>query len=322
MTTAWAYAEQTQETPVTIKAGLAVLSISSHHSTMSSNSSRSFALVTGASTKTGSAVALCLAKDFDVVINDLPEALKPLEALKAQIENEGGKCVIIAGDASEESFWASIGSTIEEQLGSDSILCCHSYSSMGETMPFESLYWPHKSAAEQCSKRDPGAEFVGVFTRFGNTSRYAFNLVIADEEGSAVTSLPGATGPLKSAIRGLTEAAATDLSRYGINVNSCYEDQRELVHAFFYNSKKQTHTPFKESAESTKGLTDNLIGKIVYETAIESVETAEDVANVISFLTSKSALSITGNVHSVLDLSIISYLHVYLSHRSYFRLTH
>ncbi|KAG6874914.1 hypothetical protein C0992_005972, partial [Termitomyces sp. T32_za158] len=76
---------------------------------MSSHSSLGVALVTGASTEIGRAIALHLAaKDFDLAINDFPEALKPLEALKAQIENEGRKSAIISGNPSIESFWAGI----------------------------------------------------------------------------------------------------------------------------------------------------------------------------------------------------------------------
>ncbi|KAG6883610.1 hypothetical protein C0992_008338, partial [Termitomyces sp. T32_za158] len=63
-----------------------------------------------------------------------------------------------------------------------------------------------------------------------------------DGEGSAGTSVPGDMGPLKSAIRGLTEAAVNAL----------------------YHPKKQTHTPLigKESVKSSKGPTDNLLGKV------------------------------------------------------------
>ncbi|KAG6895836.1 hypothetical protein C0992_012193 [Termitomyces sp. T32_za158] len=77
-------------------------------------------------------------------------------------------------------------------------------------------------------------------------------------------------GPLKSAIRGLTEAAG---------------------------AVKTTI----ESAESTTAPVDNLLGKTVDETPAGPAEMAEDVANVISFLMSKSARSITGTVHSLIS---------------------
>ncbi|KAG6893811.1 hypothetical protein C0992_008547, partial [Termitomyces sp. T32_za158] len=113
------YSVQRKEPPVTIKAVLAnCVSIISHQSNMSSDSSLGVALVTGASTDIGRAIALHLAaKNFDIAINDLPEALKPLEALKAQIEKEGRKSTIIAGDPLIESFWACIKPTIDAHRG-------------------------------------------------------------------------------------------------------------------------------------------------------------------------------------------------------------
>ncbi|KAG6891048.1 hypothetical protein C0992_010710, partial [Termitomyces sp. T32_za158] len=140
---------------------------------MSSDSSLGVALVTGASTEIGRAIALRLAKNFDIAINDLPEALKPLEVLKGQIEKEGRKSAIITGDPSIESFWANIGSAIDNR-------------------------W-------------------GLSKAIGKGPRCALIFVVVDEDGS----VPGAVDPVKSAIRGLTEAA---------------------VHAP-YDSKKQTHIP-------------------------------------------------------------------------------
>ncbi|KAG6888696.1 hypothetical protein C0992_007845 [Termitomyces sp. T32_za158] len=78
---------------------------------MSSDSSLGVAFVIGASTKIGRAISLQLAaKSYDIVINDVPEALKSLEALKAKIEKEERKSAIrvIAGNPLIESVWANI----------------------------------------------------------------------------------------------------------------------------------------------------------------------------------------------------------------------
>ncbi|KAG6894399.1 hypothetical protein C0992_006255, partial [Termitomyces sp. T32_za158] len=251
-----------QEQPVTIKAVLAeCLSISSHQSNMSSDSSLGVALVTSASTEIGRAIALQLAaKNFDIVINDLPEALKPLEALKAQIENEGRKSAIIAGNPSIESFWARIKPAINAH--------------------WTITYAPTKWAADMCSERGPGSKVIGVFRKIGTCGRYALTFVVVVEGGSVGRSVSGEMGPVKRAIRGLTEAA--------------------------------------ESVKNIKGPMDNLLGK-----TLDKLPVAEDmtniasgpavdeftagfvetvVADVVSFLTSKSGRYITGTVRSLTSL--------------------
>ncbi|KAG6887676.1 hypothetical protein C0992_011250 [Termitomyces sp. T32_za158] len=71
---------------------------------------------------------------------------------------------------------------------------------------------PYKDATEQVSKLFPGANTIGVFSKIESESQSALTLVIVDEEGS----VPGAMGPLKSAIRGLTEAAGASYSAWSI----------------------------------------------------------------------------------------------------------
>ncbi|KAG6874886.1 hypothetical protein C0992_006086, partial [Termitomyces sp. T32_za158] len=90
--------------------------------------------------------------------------------------------------------------------------------------------------------------------------------------------------PLKSAIRGLTEAAATELSPYKINVNS-----------YFTNVGAVKTNVVDELVKDTKVPLANFLGKTVNETADEPVETVEDVADVVAFLTSKSARYINGH---------------------------
>ncbi|KAG6894220.1 hypothetical protein C0992_006996 [Termitomyces sp. T32_za158] len=174
---------------------------------MSSDSSLGVALVTGASTDIGRAIVFNLtAKNYDIAINDFPEALKPLEALKAQIEKEGKKSTIIAGDPLIESFWACIKPTIDAHRGHTETIVRAVRSPALWGKGAAKVYRPMKWVADQCSKQRPGAKVIGVFRKIGTYSRYALTLVIADGEGSIARSVPGAV-PFKSAIRGLTEVA-------------------------------------------------------------------------------------------------------------------
>ncbi|KAG6870790.1 hypothetical protein C0992_012455 [Termitomyces sp. T32_za158] len=157
---------------------------------MSSDSSLSAALVTGASTELGYALSLRLGKKFELSINDLPEASKRLEELKVQIENEGRKCNITVGNPRRQ-----MSTFIDEHCSDHKVL----------TEPVARIQSIDNKVAELLYKRAPGAKINGILCKIGNGVQYTYTLVIADDK-RAGGSVPGVTSPLKSAIRGLTEA--------------------------------------------------------------------------------------------------------------------
>ncbi|KAG6895837.1 hypothetical protein C0992_012194 [Termitomyces sp. T32_za158] len=245
---------------------------------MSSSSSPRIALLTNSFTsETGRTFVLQLAKKFDIAVNDLPRLGVP----KVQLENKGAKSVSIDGDA-WKSFEMMSMAAREIKSGIDD-LSMRGLPSIGST--WGDLRGCKGLTPEDMTKsilKDFGKNTIGLFSGTESGGRPAFTLVFVGEEGlEGGGSVPGSMGPLKSAIRGLTEAAATELGSYGINVNS-----------YFTRAVRTT----MESAESTTAPVDNLLGKNVDETPAGPAEMAEDVANVVSFLSSKSARSITGHI--------------------------
>ncbi|KAH0578754.1 hypothetical protein H2248_003876 [Termitomyces sp. 'cryptogamus'] len=91
----------------------------------------------------------------------------------------------------------------------------------------------------------------------------------------------GAYSATKFAVRGLTQAAATEWGRHGITVNAYCPGiiQTDII---------------QDIADGTKMLLDDVYTKFGAQSAVGRNGTVEDVANVVSFLASKDARLITG----------------------------
>ncbi|KAG6894119.1 hypothetical protein C0992_007438, partial [Termitomyces sp. T32_za158] len=233
---------------------------------MSSNSSLGRALVTRASTEIGSAIALGLAKKFDVAISDIPGASTPLEALKAQIDGEGRKSAIISDD-----FLATLEADCERSFASDRLIAFPCARDPCGDELFGHFFRTKRLVKDQLSKlHGSGTYVIEVFSKIESEDQSALTLVFVEEEGSA-----GTTVSLKSEIRELTETAAKEFATFGINVNS-----------YFTRASAVETNEVRIPAKSTN---EPLMGKV----AIGGVETAKDAAKVVSFLASKSARRIT-----------------------------
>ncbi|KAG6893645.1 hypothetical protein C0992_009217, partial [Termitomyces sp. T32_za158] len=259
---------------------------------MSSDSARGTALVTSPSSETGRAFVLHLAKKFDIAVNDLSRLE---EGLIAQTANKGRNPTVVDGkpliQASPKltrekgrkryTVTSTPLSLIRPAVKSlrkhsvkdatDSSLERCIKDCAAEAQVSMCLHQTYQGAVEQVYKLLPDSTTIGVLSGAESGGRPAWTLVFVGEEGLEGGSVPGSMGPLKSAIRGLTEAAAlicnkrlaTELGSYGINVNSYFTRALKTTMGqcmlFTILKNKLILTPLiKESAESTTAPVDNL----------------------------------------------------------------
>lgn len=81
------------------------------------------ALITGGDSGIGAAVAIAFAREgADVAINYLPDEQQDAEHIAKQIELEGRKAVLIAGDIKDEAFCSDLVKKVIDEFGSIDVL--------------------------------------------------------------------------------------------------------------------------------------------------------------------------------------------------------
>jgi short-subunit dehydrogenase involved in D-alanine esterification of teichoic acids len=88
-----------------------------YHRDMSTPTSKGIALVTGAAQGIGRAIALRLAEDFDVAVNDLPANSQALDSLCAEIIAKGRRAYPVLADVSVENEVKIMIDTVVTELG-------------------------------------------------------------------------------------------------------------------------------------------------------------------------------------------------------------
>ncbi|MFC7064921.1 acetoin reductase [Brucella rhizosphaerae] len=240
------------------------------------------ALVTGAAQGIGRGIALRLAKDgFDIALVDLKA--DKLEAVRKEVEALGRKASTFSADVSKrEDVYAAIDHA-EKALGGFDVIVNNA--GIAQVQPIsdvtpeevdrilkinvEGVLWGIQAAAAKFKARGHKGKIINASS-------------IAGHDGFAMLGVYSAT---KFAVRALTQAAAKEYASAGITVNAYCPG---IVGTDMW---VEIDERFSEITGTPKGET---YKKFVEGIALGRAQTPEDVAALVSFLSSPDSDYITG----------------------------
>jgi len=235
------------------------------------------AIVTGASSDRGSAIAELLASEgASVTINYLKSKKNALSVLK-RTENSGGKAMTWQADVTSK---ASVNKMVKEtvkKFGRIDILVNNAHSTI-KRKSFEGTKWNEYEkdlngtikGAYNCSQAVTGEMQKKKWGRIINIMDNIVNDPVKGY-GSYITA--------QSALVGFTRSLAIDLGRFGITVN--------LINAGFTLAKKTPHTPPRVQKA------------IAEQTPLKRLALPIDIAKVVLFYASDWSDFVTGNCLTV-----------------------
>ncbi len=240
------------------------------------------ALVTGAAQGIGRGIALRLAKDgFDIALVDLKA--DKLESVKKEVEALGRRASTFSADVSKrDDVYAAIDHAEKELGGFDVII---NNAGIAQVQPIsdvkpeevdrilkinvEGVLWGIQAAAAKFKARGHKGKIINASS-------------IAGHDGFAMLGVYSAT---KFAVRALTQAAAKEYASAGITVNAYCPG---IVGTDMW---VEIDERFSEITGAPKGET---YKKYVEGIALGRAQTPEDVASLVSFLSSPDSDYITG----------------------------
>lgn len=234
------------------------------------------AVVTGAARGIGRAIALKLAElGVNIVIN-YRSSSSSVEDLIKEIEDKGSKAIAVQGDVSVFTEAENIMKKAVEAFGSLDILV----NNAGITK--DGLILRMK---EEDFDKVIEVNLKGAF----NCIRHATPIMMKQKSGKIVniSSVVGVTGnagqvnysAAKAGIIGITKSTARELASRGITVNAV--------------------APGFIQTDMTEVLSDKVKESTINTIPLKKFGTAQDVANLVAFLSSPSADYITGQVINV-----------------------
>lgn len=232
------------------------------------------AVITGSSRGIGAAIALRLAKDgCNIALNDINEGMFENNDIVEQIRSLGVEAEVFCADVSKHDQCEAMVKAIKERFGTIDVLV----NNAGITRDGLMARMPEEQydlviAVNQKS----------VF----NMMKFGGNVMMRQKHGkiinlASVAGLYGNPGQInysasKAAIIGMTKTAAKELGSRGVNVNA-------VAPGFI-------KTPM------TDKLTEEQKAKMLDLIAMKRYGEVEEIAGVVSFLASKDASYVTGQV--------------------------
>lgn len=234
------------------------------------------ALVTGASRGIGRAVAIALAKKGYAVAVNYAGSQKAAEDVKAAIEAEGGRAIVIQGDVSKAEDVEKVFAAVKAEFGRLDVLV----NNAGITR--DSLLLRMKEENwDAVIDTDLKSGFLAI--------KAAAPIMMKQRKGTIINiaSVVGITGNVgqinysaaKAGVIGMTKTAAKELAARGIRVNA-------VAPGFIETSM-------------TDVIPEKIREDMIHSVPLGRMGQAEDVANAVCFLASEEASYITGQVLKV-----------------------
>ena len=232
------------------------------------------AVITGSSRGIGAAIALRLAKDgYNIALNDINESMFENNDIVEQIRSLGVEAEVFCADVSKHDQCEAMVKAIKERFGTIDVLVNNAGITRDGLMA---------RMSEEQYDLVIAVNQKSVF----NMTKFAGNVMMRQKHGkiinlASVAGLYGNPGQInysasKGAIIAMTKTAAKELGSRGINVNA-------VAPGFI-------KTPM------TDKLTEEQKNKMLDLIAMKRYGEVEEIAGVVSFLASKDASYVTGQV--------------------------